>query len=199
MENGEIVGAVLVGGKSSRMGGHKPEAIVAGSSLRDHALAVLDLVFRQVVLSAATSEPEVTGRQVVIDRQQDCGPLAALEAILTVAAGQRVFALACDLPLVDEHVVHRIVERAAEEERAEKPRAWVAKSNGRVQPLCGLYSASCLEVVRRQLQIDCLSMFELLAAIEVTEVELDDLGSDRLLNVNEPADLERARRVVRAR
>jgi len=196
MVGDEIVGAVLAGGTSSRMGADKAKAILAGSSLRDRALSVLRLVFREVALSVSAPEPELAGCPVVVDRQTDSGPLAALEATLTAADGRAVFVLACDLPLVDEPVVRRIVSRAEGLERAEGARAWVARADGHIQPLCGLYSAPCRDIARARLDSGRLSMRGLLGALEVTEVELDDLGSDRLLNVNRPADLERARRAV---
>ena len=196
MVGDEIVGAVLAGGTSSRMGADKAKAILAGSSLRDRALSVLRLVFREVALSVSAPEPELAGCTVVVDRHTNSGPLAALEATLTAADGRAVFVLACDLPLVDEPVVRRIVSRAEGLERAEGARAWVARADGHIQPLCGLYSAPCRDIARARLDSGRLSMRGLLGALEVTEVELDDLGSDRLLNVNRPADLERARRAV---
>jgi molybdopterin-guanine dinucleotide biosynthesis protein A len=188
-----IIGAVLAGGQSSRMGRDKSAAVLSGSTLRDRALAVLDRFFSRVVLSVASTDAEAPGRTVVVDRYQGLGPLAAVEAVLTAARGRAVFVLACDLPRVDDEVVQRILSVAAAKAEDDGARAWVGAASGRLQPLCGVYAAACLPLVRRHLERGCLAMRQLLSALDVVEVRLDDLGSDKLLNLNYPADLERAR------
>ena len=193
MRSDEIIGAVLAGGRSRRMGGDKSLAVLSGLALRDRALEVLDRFFARVVLSVASPDVEVPGRSVVVDRHQDLGPLAAVEAVLTAANGHGVFVLACDLPRVDDEVVQRILGGAASDVEDDRARAWVGSCDGRPQPLCGLYSAACLPLVRRHIENGLLAMHQLLPALDVVEVPLDDLGRDKLLNLNYPADLERAR------
>lgn len=195
MASREILGAVLAGGESLRMGGDKPGAVLGGSTLRDRALDVMDGVFGDVVLSVASRGPQVSGRRTVIDRYQGLGPLGALEAVLNVAAGRSVFVLACDLPLVHKEIVQRIVSAAGAGPLATAV-ASIGVCGGRSQPLCGLYSAACLDVVRSHLDSGQLSMNGLIRAIEVTEVQLDDLGDDLLMNINRPEDLIRVRRLI---
>jgi molybdopterin-guanine dinucleotide biosynthesis protein A len=197
MLNGEIVGVVLAGGDGSRIGGDKPGAILAGKTLGDRALDVLESAFEEVVLSVEYGASGACGRRIVRDQRHGLGPLAALEAVLEAFDARSVFLLACDLPMVDRRVVERIA-RAATAARAAEATATIGASGGRCQPLCGVYSADCLEVVRERLDSRQLSMHGLLGVLTVKEVDLDDLGSNLLMNVNRTEDLERAQRLLNA-
>ena len=194
-----IVGAVLVGGESRRMGNDKALARIGPSTLRDRALAIMDSVFDEVLLSAAHPGARVAGRRLVEDRRRGLGPLAALEAVLVAASGRDVFVLACDLPLIGRAAISRVLSSAEAGRGGSDAKAWVASCGGRLQPLCGLYAADCLGVVGERLDNGQLSMHRFLTAVDRLVVELDDLGEETLLNVNHPADLERARSLVDGR
>jgi molybdopterin-guanine dinucleotide biosynthesis protein A len=195
-----IVGAVLAGGQGRRMGSDKASLLLDGMSLAERALSVLAEVFPEVVLSASGRGGHPEGWRVVSDRVQDRGPLAGLDAVLRYAGRRSVFLLACDLPLVGTEIVRAIVAEAASEgprsDNPDRPRAWVARGGRGLQPLCGLYNGACLAVVERSLAAGFLSMRELLSRIEVTEVPLPQSGTETLLNVNRPEDLELARRAL---
>jgi len=191
-----IIGAVFAGGASRRLGSDKATALVEGRTLLERAVTLLDGFFPRVVVSAGASTAISTAHEVVRDRRPDHGPLAGLEAVLEAASGAPVFVLACDLPLIDERVVRRIVQTAGGDVLAGDPRAWIASGAERVQPLCGVYAADCLGAVRHNLEIARLSMRGLLDRLEVALVDVGDLSSEVLLNVNRPEDLARAREAV---
>jgi len=180
------------------MGSDKTVARLAGRTLVDRAVAVLEEVFETVVVSVSAT-PSGRVEATVTDRWRDSGPLGGLEAVLDHAAGRPVFVLACDLPLVGESVVRKIVDDAGAGVAVERATAWIASGLGRDQPLCGLYSAACLEVVRVRLADGMLSMRDLLQQFEVHRVDVGDPGADLLLNVNWPEDLERARELLNGR
>jgi molybdopterin-guanine dinucleotide biosynthesis protein A len=191
------VGVVLAGGSGSRIGGDKGSVRLAGRTLAERALAVLDSVLDDVLLSVGKTGQHRRANAVVVDLHPGRGPLAGLEAALAARPGRPVFVLACDLPLAGAKVVERVLARAASGVRhAAGPAAWLASSEGRVQPLCGLYSAATLEPARRRLEGGDYSMAGLLELLAVTAVPIDDLGAHRLLNVNDDADLARARELV---
>ena len=180
------------------MGHDKAGERLVGRTLVSRAVAVLEKVFETVVVSVSATS---TGREevTVVDRWKDSGPLGGLEAVLDYASGRPVFVLACDLPLVDEPVVRRIVDEAGAALTVDRPAAWIARGCGQDQPLCGLYSAACLMMVRGQLTAGLLSMRDLLQQIEVHRVEVAEPGADVLLNVNRPEDLKRAQELLDGR
>lgn len=203
-----VLGAVLAGGQSRRMGRAKGELDLLGRPLAAHAAEVLGRVFPEVVLVA---EPRPVyrelGLEVVPDLHSGCGPLGGLHAALHRARDRPVFALACDLPLVPPELVRYVLDydrpgSNLDPESDHPARAKVPVAGGRLQPLCGLYSPGCLAVADRHLRKGLLSLHDLLDAVETTAVpvtaELPFFHREMLLNVNRPEDLETARSLAAA-
>ena len=140
----DILGVVLAGGASRRMGRDKAALPWTGSTLARRAAAVLAESCGEVVI-AGPSGLAPTGTETVADLYPGCGPLAGLHAGLERAGGRAIFALACDLPFVEVELVRHLVATAAEwpdggdpGETADCPGAWVAEGPDGRQPLCGL-------------------------------------------------------------
>jgi molybdopterin-guanine dinucleotide biosynthesis protein A len=190
------VGAVLAGGLSRRLGSDKATVALGEQTLLERAISVLSSVFPRTVVSVGADTIVTTGAPVLRDRRPDSGPVGALETILLSEEGMSVFVLACDLPFVGETVVRRILEAGSRRPVGGVARAWIAHASGRDQPLCGLYTSACVGAVTSNLDSGRLSFRDLFVGIAVERIEVGDLGVDVLLNVNIPADLERARRRV---
>lgn len=196
-----VLGAVLAGGGSRRMGRDKALVMLGGRPLLAHALQALQGVFREVlIVSAPGTDYPHFGVEVVTDLYPSCGPLAGIHAGLTRAGGRAVFALACDLP----HVTSDLVRFVADLPRAGRPQeprpgaaARIAQWRGRLQPLCGLYSAACREALEESLRQRDLGATEFLGRISTTAVpvtsELPFYRTDLFQNINRPEDLREAR------
>lgn len=187
-----VLGAVLAGGRSRRMGRDKALLRFAGRTLAERAVSTLEEVFGSVVLIGDV-RPELGGDlEAVPDLLPDRGPLGGLVTALERGAGRDVFLLACDLPLVEPDLVRHVVAAGAGASFAGG--AYVAAMEGRVQPLCGLYAASCRGVAADALRAGRLRMTELLERLDSVPVAIDDSLSFYhpllLHNVNRPEDYE---------
>lgn len=139
--------------------------------------------------------------RLVPDRRPGEGPLAGLEtAWLESPDGlTRWWALASDLPFVSPGLGLRLLtalrawEREGPAVAPDRPRAVVASAGGRLQPLCAAYGAGALPVARERLDRSERSLRGFLDRLEIRAIELGAEEGWRLLNVNTPADLERAR------
>lgn len=93
-----VLGAVLAGGRSSRFGGDKAQALLAGRPLIDHVLAALE---PQVDGLVVCGRPE-PARSSIDDRPgPDLGPLGGLNAALHHAQAEGynlVLTTGCDTP-----------------------------------------------------------------------------------------------------
>lgn len=192
-----ILGAVLVGGDSRRMGQDKARLRLGGRPLAVRAAACLASRLREVVVvSRRRGDHADLGLPEIADRFPGLGPLAAIDAALRHAAGRHVFALACDLPRVGPGEIAEVLAAAA---AAKLPTgaAWcvVAAAAGRVQPLCGIYAAGCGPVIEERLRAGRLAAAELLGDVECVTVPLTAgraAGDGPLANLNRP---EQARRL----
>ncbi|MCP4200701.1 MAG: molybdenum cofactor guanylyltransferase [bacterium] len=188
-----ILGVVLAGGASRRMGFDKASLELDGLTLVERSATVLEAACDEVVISMQPGTAWAGASfRTIHDRRTHCGPLAGLESALehAAASASSVFLLACDMPHVDARAVRYITDRALE---AHESAAVVPSIGGRYQPLCAFYRTATLTVVRRQLDSGLRSMHGLLEAVSLFEVEIPPSlpfsRPDLFRNLNEPADL----------
>jgi molybdopterin-guanine dinucleotide biosynthesis protein A len=141
MESDEIVGIVLAGGRSSRMGGgDKCLQALGGKPMLAHVLARLRPQVSDVVISANSDQFAGFGTPVVADNVSGYqGPLAGVEAGLTWIAANRPRAswavtVPGDTPFIPDNLVRRLAEAC----RAVGTMA-VARSETGVHPVVGLW------------------------------------------------------------
>lgn len=191
----EIVGAVLVGGESRRMGADKACLELAGESLAARACGVLARRLDEVVVvSRSVGDHGAVGFAEIADLLPGFGPLAGIHAALEYANGRAVLALACDLPRVSSELVQYLLERA-EEADLEGTVALVPDLGGRVQPLCAVYSGPCAPGIGSFLRSGGRRVMEYVETIDLVRVELGPelpfFRSDLFDNVNDPAAARR--------
>ena len=193
---GPPVGLALCGGRSTRMARDKALLPWGETDLLGHVIARLRAVAPDVVVLSGF-EPRHAGRgcPVVTDRTADDGPIAGLEAGLAFAAGRPVLLLAVDLPLVATALLRTLVARLSGAD------AVVPLSARGPEPLCAAYGPGCLPAIRTRTAAGEKKMTAFWPDVRVREVpprELARFGDPEamFLNVNEPLDLERARRLA---
>lgn len=191
-----VMGAVLAGGNSRRMGRDKALLALGGRSLLVRAVAVLGSVVDEVVVVAPQDRGYARlGVEIVPDVRPGLGPVGGIHAALVRGGGRPVFILACDMPYVSEELVRWIVgpsvetpmTRLAGQKRA-TTQVRVVHDGDRFQPLCGLYSHDCLAKVEQALTENRCSGQTLLDSLDTESLTLDHRQSwyhpDLLLNVN---------------
>jgi molybdopterin-guanine dinucleotide biosynthesis protein A len=107
----EVAGAVLCGGRSSRMG--RPKALLPwrGRTLIEHQVAFLAELFVEVVVvtSAELELPELRAH-VVVDRAPGLGPLGGIREVLHAVEAERALVTSTDMPFVDREIVEELLE-----------------------------------------------------------------------------------------
>ncbi len=202
MSDFDILGVVLAGGASRRLGRDKATLPWTGTPLAHRAAAVLVEACGEVVV-AGPAGAAPAGVEAVPDRFPGRGPLAGLHAGLERAGGRAIFALACDLPFVEADLVRYLAAFAAAR-AAEAPdeAGWAAADAAGTQPLCGVYSPAARAVAEARLRAGELAVRGFFMAIGGVAVpikaELDCYRPELLLNLNRPDDLRRARRLLGA-
>jgi molybdopterin-guanine dinucleotide biosynthesis protein A len=198
----QVTGAVLCGGASSRMGEDKAVLDLGGRSLLAHAVACLEPLTKRVVL-ACGSEPRYTslGLDVVVDSVRGDGPAVGLEAALAAADTEWLAVLACDMPRVDAALFRRLLREA---HARELDICLLATERG-PEPLCGVYHRRCLAPLRAALargerrvtgfHDEQLAPHETHGRGTRLAIGTLDASTERVLNLNTPADLEHERRL----
>lgn len=195
-----IVGGILAGGRSRRMEGmDKPFAKLAGKPLIAHVISRLMPQSGEVMINA-NGEAErfgPFGLDVIADRIGGFkGPLAGLHALMAAAhkrGASHLLTAPADTPFLPHDLLARLLAAGSD------PRvARIAKSNGRPQPLAGLWPVDLMPGLEAHLTgTEDLSMIAYLRQIENCEAafEVRD-GLDPFFNINTPMDLEKAEHLM---
>ncbi|MDR0465968.1 MAG: molybdenum cofactor guanylyltransferase [Deltaproteobacteria bacterium] len=204
MSNGEgaegLVGVVLAGGLSSRMGEHKPAL-----KLREGAP---DLLSRTIgLLRACTSEVWVSCRQgqqapdcrCIHDLEDGLGPIGGIVSTLAALAlsnHKAALVLSCDLPFMNEDTLARLIRAR----RRAKPGALMTTfrqaETGYIEALTAIYEKEALPFFERALAAGTRQINLALTPEQRTDVIYAQRDALPFFNVNYPADLEAARRLV---
>ena len=104
-----IAGAILAGGKNSRMGGRDKSFIeIGGTSIIERTIRLFEGIFEEIIL--VTNSPyaykDYAGRIIMIeDEIKDAGPLGGIHAALSKTSGKGVFFVACDMPFLHNDII----------------------------------------------------------------------------------------------
>jgi molybdopterin-guanine dinucleotide biosynthesis protein A len=201
----EVAGAVLAGGRSSRMGRPKAALEWHGSTLLRRVTGVLAReVDGPVVVVRAPGQqlPALApGVEVVEDAREGRGPLQGLAAGLAALADRAEIAYvsSTDVPLLHPAFVRRVVASLDDDSDVALPLV-----GGFPQPLAAAYRVSLLGLVEDLLAEDRLRpafLFEACRVRRLDEATLladprlarADPGLESVLNLNEPADYDAVR------
>jgi len=162
---------VLTGGASRRMGTDKAKLIVDGEPLAERVARLIAGL--GIPVTIAGREP-IPGHNFLGDAEDFAGPLAALARFQPSA--EYVFVASCDLPGFDPSVIESLRSRIGEHAAA------VPSLDGRLQPLCALYSAPSFELARGLAVEDERRTMAWLERLDY--VVVDDIEPAFLANVN---------------
>ncbi len=189
-----VLGVVLAGGASRRMGRDKATLGLGGRPLLAWGVEALRAAFGAVVVVGPPERAAlVPGVLVIPDAFPGQGPLGGMVTALRHASGGRIFVAACDMPFLQPAVARYLAEVAPEAE------ACVPRSERGIEPLCGCYAGTCLPVAEALLARGERAMAHLLARVaarivEPAEWRVHDAEGRSLVNVNTPAEWAAAQR-----
>lgn len=182
----KAAGFVLAGGRSTRMGQDKALLRLGGLTLLERCLSTLRAVCEEVAIAGGKSELQKFAR-VIPDEVPGCGPLGGIVAALEQSALEWNMFLPVDAPFVQAECLRELFRAAAEGAGD----AVIARADGRLQPLCGVYSRRMLPVLRREL---LEGQWKVAPALEVAgRVCVIDFANVKwFANLNTPKDFAEA-------
>jgi len=175
------IAAVLAGGRSSRFGRPKAALEIDGTTFLEHIVDVLLGAFDTVYVCGG--DVEVSGSNLVHDLVPGAGPLGGIASALRAAGDGTVFITAVDMPLLDLPVVRRLSEPPVGSGHVR-----IARIDGRLQPLCGMYPGDLEDLAVAHLRSTDRSVMGFVR--DVPHLELVDVTDGSLGNVNTQADYD---------
>jgi molybdopterin-guanine dinucleotide biosynthesis protein A len=185
-----VIGVVLAGGESRRMGTPKAIVEVGGRPLLRHPLdALREVCGALAVVAKKDSVLPALGEGVALWLEPDepRHPLTGLLHALRCAGGADILVCAVDLAAVDAQTLGKILLAA---EAAPVADAVVPRAAGRLQPLCALYRATAMTAIEGH--APGARVHDVVATLSVAEVSFGDAAP--FANINTPGDVDQARR-----
>ncbi len=187
-----MIGVILAGGESKRFGANKGFACYQGKPFYEHSIkAVAECVHQTILVTNPTLYSiykEKINIQVMKDvfEYQGCGPLAGLYTAMQTVEADWYMILPVDVPLMDQKIIHRLMQFADN-----KFEAVIPEINGKKQPLIALYHQSIQSKVYDQLVNNDLKMMNLLSILSAKYVSEDQIGErSHFHNINTVKDYE---------
>ena len=182
-----VLGAIIAGGKSSRMGQEKALMVWQGKPLIAHVVELLGPQVDALVINANADALRFgfLGLPVFPDERRDIHtPLAGLHAALRWAAHRSfdaVLTVPCDGPFLPPDLRTRLA--------AQTPA--VAASGGQTHYLTGLWPVSLQRVLETSLASGLRRAQDFVALVEAKSVEWPMTPCDPFANINTPEDFDR--------
>ena len=183
----EVTGAILTGGKSRRLGCDKVLLPHEGKPLALHMHDLLRELFPRVILIGhARPELKIHGLECVEDLIPGKGVLGGIYTALNTAHTPHIFVAGADMPFITRSIISAVVSHR------NGPDAVVPRGPRGLEPLCALYSSSCLPTIEQSLERGILKIMAALDGLQVVSPEVTpERGEpDPFININFPEDLE---------
>ena len=191
-----MLGIILCGGKSLRMGNDKGLLFHQDEVWAQVAYDKLRLVGLPVKLSVNAAQQEDYAKhfgfdQLIVDAPSLAikGPLLGLLSAHSLFPEEDLFLLACDLLAMEFQLLEKLLHEYASTGSFD---AYIFKKGGQQEPICGIYTAQGQKKIMQKLKTTGLekhSMKYILSNLQVFEIELDGKDEKAFTNFNSHADL----------
>ena len=180
-----ILGGVLVGGESRRMGRPKQFVEIGDGTIIEHVVCALSGVVDEVVLLGSGPVPAALEGLSRLADADDCqGPMAGILGALRAKPEVCWVVAPCDLPLLRRAAVRWLVG-------SRRPGAWAVlpSLDGFVEPLLALYEPKARMLLEEAAAVGEYSMHRLTSSTRVVTAEPPTALRRCWFNANTPQEL----------
>ena len=201
MEENNILGVVLAGGKSRRFGEDKNHIMLGDKTLLEHVLFKIGDKFQEILIVTSNSlEIQNTKKiSIIEDCFEDLGPLVGvLSAMKWIKENQKTYkwiaTFPSDTPFFDSSIIEEYRKRITINESL----LYFVKSNNKRHNIFGLWSVELLKTLEDDLINNNFRKVEKWAnKIGVKTIDIDFKKFDPFFNINTKEDYEEAKKILK--
>ncbi|UEG50098.1 molybdenum cofactor guanylyltransferase [Ferruginibacter lapsinanis] len=188
----DLLGVVLCGGESKRMGSDKGLLSIVDSIWAKYIGDKLEVFNIPVVFSVNETQLQDYGAyidedQLVVDSVDVSGPLKGLLSTHKKFPLKNLLLLACDMIDLDEATIDTILQTYQQESRYD---FYVYQDAAFAQPFCGIYTAKALQAELARANTHSITKFSLQQLLnEGNTKRLPIANPDAFKNYNEPSGI----------
>ena len=181
----EISGAILAGGKSTRMGTDKAFLMLQGQAFINIIVEKFKKLFKTVFIVADEQKKFIqAGVPVIPDIYKECGPLGGIHAALRYSPASHIFIAPCDTPLISTDLIQYLITSAKPNEIT------IGQANERIHPLFGVYPCSAVTIIEQYLNDGKRKVLDVFNEVPHSILSLVH-WSNELYNVNDSEEYSR--------
>jgi molybdopterin-guanine dinucleotide biosynthesis protein A len=183
-----VTGYILAGGKSSRMGTDKGLILFKGKAIIQHVIEQLQPVTEKVVIVSNNPEYKKFDVEVIPDLIRDFGPAGGIYTALSHSKTEQNFVLSCDTPFVTTAAIEYMLQNANQSQIT------LTTHEGRLEPLFGVYTKSCLVQWDIFIQKGFLKLKDIVSSFDLLQLNIDNnplFDNNFFMNINTPEDLKK--------
>jgi molybdopterin-guanine dinucleotide biosynthesis protein A len=193
---------ILAGGKSSRLGRSKALQAIGGKSLIQWVVDHLATLSTEIIVVTAHGKAIPCSSPIRIKTVADIypskSPLVGIYSGLIASACPRAIVVGCDMPFLNIGLLDYMSQICSSFDVV------VPQIKDKLEPLCSVYSKSCLAPMQGLLEQNERRISELFSMVKVRYIEEDEINSFdpehlSFFNINSQADLDRAKKLATER
>ena len=189
-----VTGVILAGGQSSRMGSNKALLPYRGGRFIESIYRQMSGLFDELLL--VTNSPEqytFLGCRMVPDLYPGLGALAGLHAGLYHSRTPHIFAVACDMPYLNDTLIRALLARRHQADVV------IPESEDGLEPLHAVYGQGCLPAMEQALLSGRRRIVSFFPHTRVNTFTSDHVATidstfSSFSNINTPADYFKLRK-----
>ena len=200
MEDNNILGVVLAGGKSSRFGEDKNHIKLGNKTLLEHVLYKINNKFPEtLIVSNRPLKIQITKKITIIeDCFENLGPLVGvLSSMKWIKENKKTFKWIATFPSDTPFFETSIIEEYKKRITTNKSLLYFVKSNNKRHNIFGLWSIDLLQTLENDIVKNNFRKVEDWAnKIGVKTINVEIKEFDPFFNINTKEDLEKAYKII---
>lgn len=166
-----LAGLVLCGGRSRRFGSDKSVYNRQGKPLYEHAVLALENFVADIFISCRSDQShQYEGMKIILDDEEDLGPMSGLKAFFDLHPTRPVFLLAVDYIDLPQAMIRDLVAHRSPSMHATA----YMHEDGVIEPLCTIYESGIQAELRSAFLQREVSLRRLLRQIAIHTIPLPD-------------------------
>ncbi len=188
---------LLCGGQSIRMGHDKGLLVKQKLTWAEWGIQLLKSFTDQIILSIKQQQvlsykKLLTSNPYIIDSLNIPGPLNGILSVHSIYPNNDLFVLACDMIKMTRETIDILINKYIDNDSYS---AFLYERNNRLEPLCGIYTSSGLEIINEyiqttfELQMKDFGIVNCISLLNAMKIPIPPHQMDDFRNMNTLKDL----------
>ena len=191
----QVTGIILCGGKSQRMGKNKALLELGGKYIISQVIDTLLPFCTEIIISTNTKELDFLGYRTISDEKNNIGPIAGIYSALKASKTNKNIILSCDTPFINSGLLIKMQEVSQGFEII------LPVFQGYLQAMTGIFDKSVLPLIEKELSEGNYIPPRIFEKCNLNKLQIGKENSfyDKHLffNINSPEDYQKAQEIIK--